>query len=188
MARIMVGAGAMFICILIVIMDVIAGILGIQAEVAQNKAPNMRVFIFECKEPVYQAYKLGVAAAALLALAHALANLLGGCVCITSQEEYFRSSINRRLAASTLVLSWIALVVGFTLLLTGALANAKNKATCGFAHRHFLSIGGILCFVHGIVSVAYYVNATASAWEGGYPTVNREVHSTIPVSTQVQVV
>lgn len=37
MARIMVGAGAIFVCILIVIMDVIAGILGIQAEVAQNK-------------------------------------------------------------------------------------------------------------------------------------------------------
>ncbi|KAJ4778826.1 hypothetical protein LUZ62_063083 [Rhynchospora pubera] len=185
MAGVMGGGGAIFICILIVIMDVIAGILGIEAEVAQSKAANMKVFIFECKEPVYEAYKLGVAAAALLAVAHALANLLGGCICITSQEEYFRSSINRRLASWTLVLSWIALVVGFTLLLAGALANAKTKATCGFAHRHFLSVGGILCFVHGIVTVAYYVNARASVWEGGYPTVHRDVSSTAGATTQV---
>jgi hypothetical protein len=77
-------------------------------------------------------------------------------------------------------------VVGFSLLLAGALANAKTKATCGFGHRHFLSVGGILCFVHGIVSVAYYINtSTASAWEGAYPTVHREVHSTTEATTQV---
>lgn len=79
----------------------------------------------------------------------------------------------------------IALVVGFSLLLAGALANAKTKATCGFAHRHFLSVGGILCFVHGIVSVAYYVNASSSAWVGAYPTVHRDIHTTTEATTQV---
>lgn len=37
MAVTMGRGGAMFICFLIVIMDVIAGILGIEAEVAQSK-------------------------------------------------------------------------------------------------------------------------------------------------------
>ncbi|KAL5983405.1 hypothetical protein ACLOJK_017490 [Asimina triloba] len=42
----------------------------------------------ECKEPSGQAFKLGLAAAGLLALAHVIANLLGGCICICSKEEF----------------------------------------------------------------------------------------------------
>lgn len=64
------------------------------------------MFIFECKEPVHEAYRLGLAAAILLLFAHAIANLLGGCVCIFSTEEFSRSSANRQMAAATLLLSW----------------------------------------------------------------------------------
>ncbi|KAJ3678349.1 hypothetical protein LUZ60_002152 [Juncus effusus] len=181
MARI----GGILICIIIVIMDAIAGILGIEAEINQNKGREMRVFIFECKEPVYAAYKLGIAAAALLAVSHALANLLGGCVCICSQVEFVRSSTNRQLASITLILSWVALVVGFSLLLSGALANANNRTSCGFARHHFLSFGGILCFVHGLLAVAYYVTATAAAWDETLPMVHREVKGSIEGTTQV---
>ncbi|OAY83741.1 Pentatricopeptide repeat-containing protein, chloroplastic [Ananas comosus] len=130
---------------------------------------HLRVLIFECKEPVHQAYKLGLAAAVLLAMAHALANLLGGCVCICSQVEFVRSSTNRQLAAMTLLLSWIALVIGFSMLMIGALGNSKSRASCGFSHRHVLSMGGIVCFIHGLLAVAYYVTATAAAWEEGKP-------------------
>ncbi|XP_072968570.1 protein VASCULATURE COMPLEXITY AND CONNECTIVITY-like [Typha angustifolia] len=170
----MARVGGIFICLLIVIIDIVAGILGIQAEIAQNKGKHLRVFIFECKEPVHQAYKLGLAAAVLLALAHALANLLGGCVCICSREEFARSSINRQLAATTLGLSWIVVVVGFAMLLVGAISNSKSRASCGFGHRHFLSIGGILCFIHGLLSVCYYVVATAALWEERRPWRTRD--------------
>jgi hypothetical protein len=40
MAMRMGRGGAMVICVLIMIMDVIAGILGIEAEVAQSKVHN----------------------------------------------------------------------------------------------------------------------------------------------------
>ncbi|KAG0481521.1 hypothetical protein HPP92_012379 [Vanilla planifolia] len=164
----MARAGGFVVCLLVVVMDVVAGVLGIEAEVAQNKGKHLRVLIFECKEPVYQAYRLGLAAAVILAAAHVMANLLGGCICICSREEFERSSANRQMAAATLAISWIVLLVGFSLLMIGALSNSKSKASCGFGHRHFLSIGGILCFVHGLFCTAYYVSAVAY-WEEGRP-------------------
>lgn len=64
------------------------------------------MWIFECRDPSEQAFKLGLAAAILLALAHVIGNLLGGCVCISSKEDYDRSSANKQLAVASLVFSW----------------------------------------------------------------------------------
>ncbi|TYJ98330.1 putative GPI inositol-deacylase C [Cucumis melo var. makuwa] len=102
-------------------MDIVAGLLGIEADIAQNKVKHLRLWIFECRDPSEQAFKLGLGAAGLLGLAHIIANLLGG-----------------------------------------SMGNNKSRASCGFTHHHFLSIGGILCFVHGLFCVAYYVTATAA--------------------------
>ncbi|MCI05946.1 hypothetical protein A2U01_0027001, partial [Trifolium medium] len=59
------------------VMDIVAGILGIQAETAQNKEKSMKVWIFDCRYPSHQAFQLGLAAVILLSLAHIIANLLG---------------------------------------------------------------------------------------------------------------
>ncbi|KAL6992700.1 Protein DESIGUAL 2 [Sarracenia purpurea var. burkii] len=88
----------LIVCLLIMIMDIVAGILGIEAEAAQNKVKHVRVWIFECREPSHRAFKLGLAAAVLLALAHAISNLLGGCICIWSKDELGRASANKQLA------------------------------------------------------------------------------------------
>lgn len=66
----------------------------------------MKVWIFECREPSYTAYKLGVAAAILLALAHIIANVLGGCVCVWSKDAYTNASANKQLAIASLIFSW----------------------------------------------------------------------------------
>lgn len=142
-------------------MDVVAGILGIEAEIAQEKGRHSRILIFECKEPVHQAYKLGLAAAMLLVLAQAIANLLGGCTCVCSREEFGRSSADKQMAAATLVLSWIIFGIGFTLLTLGAISNSQSRTYCGIPHRHFLSVGGVLSFVNGLVCVVYYVSSVA---------------------------
>lgn len=119
------------VCLLIMIMDIIAGILGIQAEIAQNKVffvqeklvetlfalllrnnsshlqvNHLRAWIFECRDPSYQAFKLGMAAVVLLIMAHVIANLLGGCIFIRSREELDQASPNKQLAAASLILSW----------------------------------------------------------------------------------
>ncbi|KAF8409466.1 hypothetical protein HHK36_005542 [Tetracentron sinense] len=154
-----------FVCLLIVAMDIIAGILGIQAEITQNKVKHLRLWIFECREPSHEAFKLGLAAASILALAHVIANLLGGCICICSKEEFQRSSANKQLSVACLIFSWIILAVGFSMLIIGTLANSKNRRSCGISHHRFLSTGGILCFVHGLFCTAYYVSATATIGE-----------------------
>ncbi|KAJ9565982.1 hypothetical protein OSB04_001948 [Centaurea solstitialis] len=206
-----------FVCLLIVIMDLTAGILGIQAEVAQNKVQNLRVWIFECRDPSYQAFKLGFAAAVLLAFAHAIANLFGGCHCVWSKPELDRATSNKQLAMASLILSWyeyscieisknvlntsayrsacisvavlqtpfsngaywvcgvsmkttalpfmvevrITLVIGFSMLIAGVMANSSSRKSCGVSNHRYLSIGGIACIIHGMFAVSYYISATA---------------------------
>ena len=45
------------------------------------------------------------------------------------------------------------------------MSNTKPKTSCGFIHFHTLALGGNMCFVHGLVTVAYYITATAAAQE-----------------------
>ncbi|XP_027163782.1 uncharacterized protein LOC113763977 [Coffea eugenioides] len=147
--------------LLIMAMDVAAGILGIEAEVAQNKAKNLRVWIFECRDPSYEAFKLGLVATVLLTLAHVAAVMLSGCVCIWSKEELDQSSNNKQLAAASHVLAWVIMVIAFSLLISGTISNSRSRQNCGISNHHQLSIGGILCFVHGLFAVSYYISATA---------------------------
>ncbi|CAI0468063.1 unnamed protein product [Linum tenue] len=153
------------ICLLIMALDVTAGILGIEADIAQNQVKHLKVWIFECRDPSLKAFKLGVAAAVLLTFAHVIANLLGGCVCMSSKAEFQRASANRQLAVASLVFAWITLVVGFSMLIIGIMANSKSRKSCGLSHNRVLSIGGILCFIHGLFTIAYYVSAAAATKE-----------------------
>ncbi|KAI5386313.1 protein DESIGUAL 2 [Lathyrus oleraceus] len=153
------------VCIVVIVMDVVAGILGIQAEIAQNKVKDLKMWVLVCRDPSYQAFKLGLSASILLALAHAIAHFLGGCICTKSIEQYKRATSNRQLAMAFLVLSWIVLGVAFSMLIIGTLANSRSRESCGISNHRFLSIGGILCFIHGLFTVAYYVSATATRRE-----------------------
>ncbi|GFP89512.1 hypothetical protein PHJA_001094800 [Phtheirospermum japonicum] len=94
-----------FACLIIVALDIMAGILGIKAEAAQNQEKHFRLWIFECKEPSHDAFVLGLAAATLLGIAHVLANLLGGCSACT-QEEIEKASPSKQLAMACLVFTW----------------------------------------------------------------------------------
>ncbi|MED6205014.1 hypothetical protein PIB30_014011 [Stylosanthes scabra] len=148
-----------FLCLLIIILDVAAGILGIEAEIAQNKVQHLKLWIFECRDPSQKAFQMGLAAAILLGIAHCLVGLMGGWSCFCSNN---RASSNKQISMLCLVLAWIALAVGMILLVIGTKSNHGSNGSCGFSHHHFLSIGGILCFVHGLFSVLFYGSATAT--------------------------
>ena len=75
----------------------------------------MTVWVLECRDPSYEAFKLGLAAAVLLALAHTIANLLGGCICAWSKEELGKASANKQLAVASLVFSWYVHVFTYVL-------------------------------------------------------------------------
>ncbi|KAL3630399.1 Protein DESIGUAL 2 [Castilleja foliolosa] len=156
---------AFLVCFLIMVIDVVAGILGIQAEVAENKVQQLRMWIFECRDPSNQAFNLGLAAVTLLCIAHIVTNLLGGCIFIRSKEEFDRASSNKQLAAASLIMSWVMLGIAFILLVSGTLANSRTRKNCGISHHRQLSIGGILCFIHGLFAVAYYISASAVVQE-----------------------
>ncbi|KAL1195167.1 Protein DESIGUAL 2 [Cardamine amara subsp. amara] len=155
----------LLICFLILAMDVSAGILGIEAEIAQNKVKHLKMWIFECRDPSYTAFKYGLAACILLALAHVTANLLGGCLCVVSRQDLAKSSANKQLAVASLIFSWIILAIAFSLLIVGTMANSRSRKSCGISHHRVLSLGGILCFIHGLFAISYYISATASTRE-----------------------
>ncbi|CAK9155014.1 unnamed protein product [Ilex paraguariensis] len=146
-------------------LDFTAGILGIEAEIAENKVKHLKLWIFDCRDPSYTAFKLSLAAAVLLALAHVIANLLGGCICIWSKEELDRATANKQLAAASLIFSWVILAVAFSMLILGTLSNSTSRKDCGISHHRLMSIGGVLCFIHGLFAVAYYVSAVAAIAE-----------------------
>ncbi|XP_027933606.1 uncharacterized protein LOC114189095 isoform X2 [Vigna unguiculata] len=137
----------------------------LKSEIAQNKEKHMKVWIFECRYPSYHAFKLGLAAATLLTLAHVIAHLLGGCICVWSREQYRSASANRQLAVAFLIFSWIVVAVGMSMLIIGTLANSRSRKSCAMFSHRFLTIGGIMCFIHGLFTVPYYVSATATRKE-----------------------
>ncbi|XP_004513545.1 protein VASCULATURE COMPLEXITY AND CONNECTIVITY-like [Cicer arietinum] len=151
-----------FLCLVIVIMDVVAGILGFEAEIAQNKVKHLKLWIFECRQPSHEAFMLGLGAAVLLGVSHVMANLLGGCNCICSQQEFDKASPNRQLSLACLIFTWVVVAIGLSMLVIGSMSNNKSEDSCGFSHHHFLSIGGILCFIHALFCIVYYVSITAS--------------------------
>ncbi|RWW84093.1 hypothetical protein BHE74_00007314 [Ensete ventricosum] len=144
------------ICLLIVAMDVVAGVLGIKAEEAESK--------------------LGLAATALLALSHAFANVLGGCPSngrsrstpfMVSIPLIFHRKADRACTSLMFInLIRIVVIVGLTMLIMGAVSNSESRATCGLAHPRFLFLGGIICFVHALFCIVYYVSSIASWKEG----------------------
>ncbi|MBA0569516.1 hypothetical protein Golob_003237 [Gossypium lobatum] len=95
------------ICLLIIAMDITAGILGIEAEKAENKAMHLGKGLVECRNTSSQAYKLGFAALVLLSLAHVIGTLLGGFVCLWRKgSNPNKASVIKYLAVAFLIISW----------------------------------------------------------------------------------
>lgn len=174
------------ICLLIMALDITAGILSIEAEVAQNKAclsnfklkllfqhfdnnnpelfrqqvKHLRLWIFECREPSHKAFNLGLAAAVLLALAHVIANLLGGCVCFWSREDMAKASANRQLAVFSLIFAWYVV------------ASSDNFIITSFflRRRHYLLYPWI---VHScLLCIRYCLGSGRKIGSTGWPRLN----------------
>ncbi|RVW86429.1 hypothetical protein CK203_035530 [Vitis vinifera] len=141
------------LCVLIMALDIVAGILAIEAEKAQHKKPKPQIL-----QP-------GVGCINTSDTGHVIANLLGGCIYIRSKKELEEATANKKLAMGSLIFAWIILAVAFSCLIIGTTANSKSKKSCTILHTHFLSIGGTLCFIHALFAVAYYVSAAAVARE-----------------------
>ncbi|KAL0000976.1 hypothetical protein SO802_014757 [Lithocarpus litseifolius] len=157
----MAKIGVFIVCLVLVAMDVAAGILSMEAQFAKNKVITLkRLRTFECKESRRKAFKLGLAAAVLLALAHVISNLLSLCICTSSMEKLERSSAKRKIWFACLISSWIVVAIGLPTLIMGILEDFTSRGSCQLLHLHFQSIGGISCFIHGLLCIALYLSAT----------------------------
>ncbi|KAK9133594.1 hypothetical protein Scep_013122 [Stephania cephalantha] len=155
---------AALVCLLVLALDINAGILGIEAELAQNE--EVRMLISYCRDPSRKAFKLGLAAIVLLGLSHVVAVLFWGFACICSREELDGASANVQLATSCLVISWCVFLVAFGLMIFETLPNGKlEDDEEDTPHTGYLLAGGILCFVHALSAVYYCVFAKAISEE-----------------------
>ncbi|KAH9329747.1 hypothetical protein KI387_001855, partial [Taxus chinensis] len=109
-----------------------------------------RSLTFKCRVASDGGFQLGIAAASLLLAAHIVCNVSGGC----------RWTTPHVVAAAFLLLSWISFITGMGLLIVGLISNSKSKEFCSLTNHKLLAIGGLVAFIHGVVSVAYYVVAT----------------------------
>ncbi|XP_060213215.1 protein VASCULATURE COMPLEXITY AND CONNECTIVITY-like [Lycium barbarum] len=146
--------------LLIVALDIVAGILGYKAEAAQDQEKHLTLWMLEsCSKPSHEAFVFGLAAATLLGVAHVLANLLGGCS-VCSTDDIRKATPIKQLSIACLVFTWIIFAVGLGTLVIGTNANHKSTTSCVYLHHNYLSIGGVLSFVHALFSVGYYVTAS----------------------------
>ncbi|GAA0161605.1 hypothetical protein LIER_39264 [Lithospermum erythrorhizon] len=153
---------AVVACILILAMDAAAGILGINAEAAQNKVKDLKVWLFECKKPSEDAFNLALAAAIVLGVAHLLANLIGCSDCCKPTSAVSGSAC-RKLSKASLILLWIVVAAALGLLGIGIISNIKSRSSCSLGHHKFLAYGGFACFVHSLFAVVYIAITNAAA-------------------------
>ncbi|CAN6830252.1 unnamed protein product [Brassica oleracea] len=142
-------------------LDVFAGFVAKLAEVAQQEAHT----VAECKSPSKKAFVLGLTALGCLLAAHFIAVAIG---CIISDSHtivtvfpivtvFSAPKITQRVTMACIYLTWIVATAGAGILTMGIWMNRESRSECGYTNKHFLSLGGKVCFLHAIVSVLMYL-------------------------------
>ncbi|KAH0876666.1 hypothetical protein HID58_064060 [Brassica napus] len=122
-------------------MDVIAGLVAIQAEGAQEEVKHMKVWLLECKAPSQKAFVLGIIALVCLAAAHIFAVMIG-CSISNIVKVLAVPKISAYINMACLSLTWIVAIAGAGILTMGIWTNRESRSKCGFTNKHFLSFGG----------------------------------------------
>ncbi|KAF3608075.1 hypothetical protein DY000_02044456 [Brassica cretica] len=150
------------VCIFLIVgLDVIAGLVAIQAEVAQEEVKHMKVWLLECKAPSQKAFVLGIIALVCLAAAHIFAVMIG-CSISNIVKVLAVPKISAYINMACLSLTWIVAIAGAGILTMGIWTNRESRSKCGFTNKHFLSFGGKVCFFHAFVSVLFYLTTIIS--------------------------
>ncbi|RID40271.1 hypothetical protein BRARA_J00331 [Brassica rapa] len=135
---------------LIVALDVVAGFVAMEAEVAQQ----------ECKSPSKKAFMLGLIALGCLLAAHFITVMIGciiSAINIADRIPGFEHRTSRLIHLACISLTWIVATAGAGILMMGIWMNRESRPECGFTNKHFRSLGGKVCFLHAIVSVFMYL-------------------------------
>ncbi|KAH0876640.1 hypothetical protein HID58_064034 [Brassica napus] len=135
-----------------------------EAEVAQQEVKT-RAWSLECKSPSKKAFMLGLIALGCLLAAHFITVMIGciiSAINIADRLPGFEHTTSRRIHMACISLTWIVATAGAGILTMGIWMNRESRPECGFTNKHFLSLGGKVCFLHAIVSVLILCSPASS--------------------------
>ncbi|KAI5055774.1 hypothetical protein GOP47_0029295 [Adiantum capillus-veneris] len=158
------------ICIVVGFFGLLATTLAIAAEIKHVKADEVVILGDDCFYPSSPAWALGVFAALSLLIAQIVAAACGGCICCCKKQRSTLSQTAKITAILCLVLSWIAFLNAFFLLLEGAALNGQQqlKGQLGMIHSCYILKPGVFGAGAGLsiftcaLAILYYVMATSS--------------------------
>ncbi|KAL0665729.1 hypothetical protein Bca4012_028433 [Brassica carinata] len=136
-------------------LDVFAGFVAKLAEVAQQEVET-GVWLLECKSPSKKAFVLGLTALGCLLAAHFIAVAIG-CIISDSHTIVTVFPIVTVFSAPKITQRVTMASAGAGILTMGIWMNRESRSECGYTNKHFLSLGGKVCFLHAIVSVLMYL-------------------------------
>ncbi|CAH8358799.1 unnamed protein product [Eruca vesicaria subsp. sativa] len=150
------------LCIFLIVgLDIFAGFMAMQAEVAQEAVKHTRLWLVECKSPSQRAFVLGIIALGCLVAAHIIAIMIG-CSISNMLKLLVVPKISGYINMACLSLTWMVATAGAVILTMGIWTNRESRSKCGFTNKNILSLGSKVCFLHAIVSVVLYLTTIVS--------------------------
>ncbi|XP_058103892.1 protein VASCULATURE COMPLEXITY AND CONNECTIVITY-like [Magnolia sinica] len=156
------------VCICVGFLGMLAAALGFAAEAKRIKVSDVQsTSSGVCTYPRSPALALGLTAGVALVLAQAILNTAAGCICCKKQPHFSRSK--RIISLSCFVVSWVAFVIAFLLLLTGTVLNDEHGEGgmyfddyCYVVKGGVFSGGAILSLASLSLGIFYYVTLSSA--------------------------
>lgn len=153
----------MIVCSIVGILGIISAILGFLAEATRIKASDVQPRASgRCHYPKSPALSFGLGAAVSLMVAQAIINTVAGCLCCRRNSPP-STSVNWSLALISYTVSWIAFIIAFLLLLTGAALNDQKSEEsmyfgdyCYVVKPGVFSAGAVLSLASVALGIFYY--------------------------------
>ncbi|KAJ0966075.1 hypothetical protein J5N97_027213 [Dioscorea zingiberensis] len=142
----MAGLKSLLVCLSIVIVDLVAGILAIAAQAAQDKDKN------HCNPTAPTlAYKLSISGQVLMAVALLIAEEFTTQPRLHPNSDSARTPTHIKVASITRYLAWGLFIFGAVMICSATWTSySKYKLPCSFSEHHLLIVGGVVCFIHAV--------------------------------------
>ncbi|KAG0459284.1 hypothetical protein HPP92_022412 [Vanilla planifolia] len=151
------------VCCIVGFLGLLSAVLGFAAEATRIKADDVvRSNLGDCIYPKSPALYLGLLSAVSIAIAQGVINFVAGCICCKRKAGHPDSQWTVALISFTL--SWVAFIIAFLLLLTGAALNDQSGMEkmylgdyCYVVKPGVFSGGAVLSLASVFLGIYYYV-------------------------------
>uniref|UniRef100_A0A7N2MAP1 Uncharacterized protein n=1 Tax=Quercus lobata TaxID=97700 RepID=A0A7N2MAP1_QUELO len=79
---------------------------------------------------------------------------------LLSKANMLVLSVGNPISRGITALAPIIVAIGLPTLIMGIVEDFTSRGSCPLSHLHFQSIGGISCFIHGLLCISLYLSAT----------------------------